>query len=63
MDTKETQNMTGIRYFKLKGKNIASYGWHQLHTGKGFMKGCGIDVKAKYLTIGKLQIVLKIQVD
>jgi hypothetical protein len=45
--------MKGIKYYNFLGFYI-SYGWHNLHSGKGYKTGCGTDISFKALTVYKI---------
>jgi hypothetical protein len=54
--------VTGIRYFRIKDHTLGSYGWHMLHDGIGFRMGCGYQIQAKYLTLGRKEILLQLKI-
>ena len=58
----------GIKHFKIFGKHKSgkyrvSYGWWDIHTGRGYDRGDGVDIYAKVLTIFGLNIFLKVEIE
>lgn len=52
----------GIKYFKILWINC-SYGWYNLYSGIGYTQGMGFDFSYKALKIGKIKIIIDIDLN
>lgn len=51
----------GMKHLKLFGRELASWGWNTLYTGRGYEQGLGFDITYRTFSVGPFTVLTGIR--